>query len=107
MSKKGGSYSAEFKKGDIAEILRLLQLSNANRNTTLQKELVKRVCAYMSLGIDVSSLFSEMIMVSPSTFPPPTIFSFSFPLYIKVINRRQTRGIWCKRSWCICTSPSM
>lgn len=71
MAKKGGSYSAEFKKGDITEILRLLQVSNANRNTVLQKELVKRVCAYMSLGIDVSPLFSEMIMVIPLSSPSP------------------------------------
>jgi vesicle coat complex subunit len=57
------SYGAEYKSGDIAELKKLFVHAVSQRNTTLQRELVKRVCAYMTLGIDVSPLFSDMIMV--------------------------------------------
>lgn len=60
----GSSYFSEFKKGEVNELLQWLQEASLERNTEKQREAVKRVIAYMTIGIDVSRLFPEMMMVS-------------------------------------------
>jgi vesicle coat complex subunit len=72
------SYGAEYKTGDIAELKKLFVHAVSQRNTTLQRDLVKRVCAYMTLGIDVSPLFSDMIMVCMIIFSNPILFYLCF-----------------------------
>lgn len=49
--------------GEVANLQKLLSNASAQRDFELQRELVKRVCAYMTMGIDVSPLFPSMIMV--------------------------------------------
>ena len=42
----------------------LLRNINVERDAKRKREIIKKVIAYMTLGIDVSRLFSEMVMVS-------------------------------------------
>lgn len=35
------------------------------KDTTKRRDIIKKVIAYMTLGIDVSALFSEMCKVGP------------------------------------------
>lgn len=41
----------------------LLKNINVERDMQKKREVIKKVIAYMTLGIDVSRLFSDMIMV--------------------------------------------
>jgi len=53
----------EHKKGEVNELKTSLRNPAIDRDPEKKREVVKRVIAYMTLGIDVSKLFSEMIMV--------------------------------------------
>ena len=53
----------EHKKGEVNELKASLRNPAIERDAEKKREVVKRVIAYMTLGIDVSKLFSEMIMV--------------------------------------------
>jgi hypothetical protein len=53
----------EHKKGEVNELKTSLRNPAIDRDPEKKREIVKRVIAYMTLGIDVSKLFSEMIMV--------------------------------------------
>ena len=55
---------AEAKKGEVAELKAALRNPAVERDKPKKRDLVKRVIAYMTLGIDVSKLFSEMIMAT-------------------------------------------
>jgi hypothetical protein len=44
----------------------LLKNINVERDVKRKREIIKKVIAYMTLGIDVSRLFTDMIMVSIS-----------------------------------------
>ena len=57
---KDDSYFTEFRKGEVAELQQLLRASFNERDLVKQKEAVRKVIAYMTLGIDVSSLFVDM-----------------------------------------------
>jgi vesicle coat complex subunit len=57
------TYFSEFKKGEVNELYIALQESSLERDMDKQREVVKKVIAYMTIGIDVSRLFPEMIMV--------------------------------------------
>ena len=54
----------EQKKGEVAELKTALRNPNLERDPDKKREVIKRVIAYMTLGIDVSKLFAEMIMAS-------------------------------------------
>ena len=71
---QGSQYFADFKKGDIAELQQLMLQASSKRDEDLQLQLVKRVIAFMTLGIDVSRLFSQMIMVCLSSLSLYVIF---------------------------------
>lgn len=43
---------------------KLLKSVNADRDVRRKREAIKKVIAYMTLGIDVSRLFTDMVMVS-------------------------------------------
>jgi AP-4 complex subunit beta-1 len=49
-------------------IYQLLKNINVERDVKRKREIIKKVIAYMTLGIDVSRLFTDMIMVNISTF---------------------------------------
>ena len=51
------------KKGEVNELKTSLRNPSIDRDPEKKREVIKRVIAYMTLGIDVSKLFSEMIMV--------------------------------------------
>jgi vesicle coat complex subunit len=57
-------------KGEVGELkmqLRQLAGSRAPGAEDLKRELYKKVISYMTVGIDVSSLFSEMVMCSATS----------------------------------------
>nr|ATG71013.1 AP4B [Cupressus duclouxiana] len=57
-------------KGEVGELktqLRQLAGSRAAGAEDLKRELYKKVISYMTVGIDVSSLFSEMVMCSATS----------------------------------------
>ena len=53
----------EHKKGEVNELKASLRNPAIDRDPEKKREAIKRVIAYMTLGIDVSKLFTEMIMV--------------------------------------------
>mmetsp|Transcript_122521 Transcript_122521/g.357768 ORF Transcript_122521/g.357768 Transcript_122521/m.357768 type:complete len:838 (-) Transcript_122521:218-2731(-) len=60
--------SAYFeKKGEVHELRQLLRGAAADRDQQKKRDAIKKVIAYMTLGIDVSPLFSEMVMASATS----------------------------------------
>ncbi|CAN0546390.1 unnamed protein product, partial [Ectocarpus sp. 12 AP-2014] len=58
----GGSYFVDQKKGEINELKQLLRAVSVDRDPKKKREVIKKVIAYMTLGIDVSRLFTEMML---------------------------------------------
>jgi AP-4 complex subunit beta-1 len=56
------SYFTESRKGEINELRTLLRGFAAERDPQRKRDIIKKVLAYMTLGIDVSRLFSEMML---------------------------------------------
>lgn len=56
------SYFTDKKKGEVNELKNLLRDVTADRDLKRKREIIKKVIAYMTLGIDVSRLFSEMVL---------------------------------------------
>ena len=61
-------YFVDSKKGEVAELKQLLKNMNVERDVKRKREIIKKVIAYMTLGIEVSKLFTEMIMVKYISF---------------------------------------
>ena len=62
--------SAYFdKKGEVNELRQLLRSVAVQNNIVKARDAVKKTIAYMTLGIDVSRLFSDMIMLCHSRDP--------------------------------------
>mmetsp|Transcript_5148 Transcript_5148/g.11362 ORF Transcript_5148/g.11362 Transcript_5148/m.11362 type:complete len:166 (+) Transcript_5148:210-707(+) len=60
---KGGQpYFTDSKKGEVNELRGLLRNINVERDPKRKRDVIKKVIAYMTLGIDVSRLFNEMVM---------------------------------------------
>ena len=57
-------FFVETKKGEVAEIMNLLKNPNIDKDPKKKKDIIKRVIAYMTLGVDVSKLFHEMVKAS-------------------------------------------
>jgi len=55
------------KKGEVHELRLLLKGAAGDRDQQKKRDAIKKVIAYMTLGIDVSPLFSEMVMASATT----------------------------------------
>jgi AP-4 complex subunit beta-1 len=55
------SYFTESRKGEINELRNLLRGFAMERDPQRKRDIIKKVIAYMTLGIDVSRLFSEMM----------------------------------------------
>lgn len=58
----GDSYFTESRKGEINELRNLLRGFSAERDPVRKRDIIKKVLAYMTLGIDVSRLFTEMML---------------------------------------------
>ena len=56
------SYFTESRKGEISELRNLLRSFAGERDRNRKRDIIKKVIAYMTLGIDVSRLFSEMML---------------------------------------------
>ncbi len=56
-------FFVDHKKGEVAELMNLLKNPNVDRDINKKKDIIKRVIAYMTLGVDVSKLFHEMVKV--------------------------------------------
>ena len=56
------SYFTETRKGEVNELRTLLRAFDTERDPRRKREVIKKVIAYMTLGIDVSRLFSEMML---------------------------------------------
>lgn len=59
----GPAYFVQSKKGEVNELQQLLRNLKVQRDPVRKREVVKKVIAYMTLGIDVSRLFGDMVMV--------------------------------------------
>ncbi|OQR96077.1 AP-1 complex subunit beta [Achlya hypogyna] len=56
------NYFSDRKKGEVNELKNLLRDVTVERDPKKKREIIKKVIAYMTLGIDVSRIFSEMVL---------------------------------------------
>jgi AP-4 complex subunit beta-1 len=56
------SYFTESKKGEVNELRNLLRNFATEKDPQRKRDIIKKVIAYMTLGIDVSRLFTEMML---------------------------------------------
>lgn len=56
------SYFDERRKGEVNELRNLLRNFGTERDQQRKRDIIKKVIAYMTLGIDVSRLFTEMML---------------------------------------------
>jgi AP-4 complex subunit beta-1 len=61
-------FFVDHKKGEVAELMNLLKNPSVDKDINKKKDIIKRVIAYMTLGVDVSKLFYEMVKVSQILF---------------------------------------
>ncbi|CEM20466.1 unnamed protein product [Vitrella brassicaformis CCMP3155] len=60
-------FFVDHKKGEVNELRQLLRQVQLDKDQQKKRDAIKKVIAYMTLGIDVSKLFSEMIMATSTT----------------------------------------
>ena len=65
--KQGQPYFVDQKKGEVNELRMLLGKLTIQRDKKKMREVVKKVIAYMTLGIDVTRLFDQMVMACHTT----------------------------------------
>lgn len=59
---KDDSYFTESRKGEVNELRQLLRTFGTEKDKQRKRDIMKKVIAYMTLGIDVSRLFTEMML---------------------------------------------
>ncbi|CAG9316259.1 unnamed protein product [Blepharisma stoltei] len=57
-------FFVDNKKSEVNELRTLLKGIMNERNVNKRREVIKKVIAYMTLGIDVSKLFTDMVLIS-------------------------------------------
>lgn len=57
-------FFVDHKKGEVNELRLLLRAVSLERDTNKKRDVIKKVIAYMTLGIDVSRLYPEMVKAS-------------------------------------------
>lgn len=57
-----GSYAPSERRGEIADLKAQLRESNNDKDLSRKRELLKKVLAFMTLGVDTSAVFTEMIL---------------------------------------------
>ena len=62
MAARGNPYFVDPKKGEVNELRGLLTNAAIMRDAKKKREVIKKVIGYMTHGIDVSSLFPNMVM---------------------------------------------
>lgn len=56
------SFFTESRKGEVNELRNLLRNFSVEKDQKRKREIIKKVIAYMTLGIDVSRLFTDMML---------------------------------------------
>jgi len=62
-------HTCSEKKGDVHELRKLLRAAAAGRDQQKRRDAIREVLARMALGVDVSPLFSEMVMAGATADP--------------------------------------
>eukprot|EP00917_Polyrhabdina_sp_WS-2016_P020214 GHVP01043316.1.p1 GENE.GHVP01043316.1~~GHVP01043316.1.p1 ORF type:complete len:694 (+),score=125.00 GHVP01043316.1:1016-3097(+) len=57
------------RRGEVAELRRLLKNVQNDKDSNRKRDAMKRVVAHMTLGIDVSRLYQDVIMISGTSDP--------------------------------------
>jgi AP-4 complex subunit beta-1 len=57
-------FFVDNKKGEVNELRQLLKSIMNEKDQTKRRDVIKKVIAYMTLGIDVSRLFTDMVLIS-------------------------------------------
>jgi vesicle coat complex subunit len=57
-------FFVDHKKGEVNELRTLLRAVSIEKDITKKRDVIKKVIAYMTLGIDVSRLYPEMVKAS-------------------------------------------
>ena len=57
-------FFVDHKKGEVNELKQLLRSIYIDKDPAKKKDVIKKVIAYMTLGIDVSRLYPEMVKAS-------------------------------------------
>ena len=57
-------FFVDHKKGEVNELRQLLRQCALDKDPNKKRDVIKKVIAYMTLGIDVSKLFPEMVKAS-------------------------------------------
>lgn len=57
-------FFVDHKKGEVNELRMLLRAVSLEKDQTKKRDVIKKVIAYMTLGIDVSRLYPEMVKAS-------------------------------------------
>lgn len=60
-------FFVDTKKGEVNELRTLLKGIINERDIKKRREVIKKVIAYMTLGVDVSKLFTDMVLISSTT----------------------------------------
>lgn len=60
-------FFVDNKKGEVNELKTMLKNIISERDQTKRRDVIKKVIAYMTLGIDVSKLFTDMVLISHTT----------------------------------------
>ncbi len=63
----GNPYFVDPKKGEVSELRGLLTNVSIMKDPAKKREVIKKVIGYMTHGIDVSSLFPNMVMQASTT----------------------------------------
>lgn len=58
------TFFVDQKKGEVNELRILLNKIQLEKDLQKRRDVIKKVIAYMTLGIDVSPLFAEMVKAS-------------------------------------------
>lgn len=57
------TFFSEMKKGEVNELRVQLRNATAEKDPMKLRSVVQKVISYMTLGIDMSQLFTDMVMV--------------------------------------------
>ena len=60
-------FFVDNKKGEVTELKTMLKNIMNEQNQTKRRDVIKKVIAYMTLGVDVSKLFTDMVLISHTT----------------------------------------
>ena len=60
-------YFEGSRKGEVGELRIMLKNNLDGKNDEYRKEIIKKIIAYTTLGVDTSRLFPEMVMASNTT----------------------------------------